>query len=183
VTRSAIFDPTGAYRYSLTRLWEPSLPRLCFVMLNPSTADAERDDPTIRRCVGFARWGYGGLEVVNLYAFRATRPDALFRAPDPIGPENDRHIREAVARAALVVAAWGNHGAKGNRGMATLPLLTEVYCLGMTALREPRHPLYTAKDARTIPYQPPLFHHAADGSRRHVTDADAKQAGIRVLRL
>ncbi|GAB4455936.1 MAG: DUF1643 domain-containing protein [Armatimonadaceae bacterium] len=144
---TAEFDSTGQYRYRLTRCWDDHLPRICFVMLNPSTADAEHDDPTIRRCIGFSqRWGYGSLEVVNLFAYRATLPANLFAAPDPIGPENDRFLCQAVAQAHRVVAAWGVHGARSNRAASVLPLLGTVYCLGCTQSGEPRHPLYLPAD-------------------------------------
>jgi hypothetical protein len=96
----ATFDPTGAYRYALWRVWDGNRPPLVFVMLNPSIADAERDDPTIRRCLGFAcAWGYGALTVVNLFALRATCPHTLRRAADPVGPDNDEHLRAALAGA------------------------------------------------------------------------------------
>ncbi len=150
--RAATFDATGTYRYSLIRTWEPSLPHVCFVMLNPSVADAERDDPTIRRCLGFARmWGYGSLEVVNLFAFCATRPTILFRATDPIGSANDHYIREAVVHASLVVAAWGNHGSRQGRTAEVLPLLRSPYCLGVTAVGQPCHPLYLRSDRLLSP--------------------------------
>lgn len=151
--RHATFDATGTYRYSLVRSWESSLPRICFVMLNPSTADAERDDPTIRRCMGFARaWGYGSLEVVNLYAFRATHPTVLFRATDPIGPENDVYIRETAGQAVQVVVAWGNHGARYQRASDVLPLLRSPHCLGRTAIGQPCHPLYQRSNCLLSPY-------------------------------
>lgn len=151
--RAAIFDATETYRYSLLRTWESSLPRVCFVMLNPSTANAERDDPTIRRCIGFARtWGYGSLEVVNLYAFRATHPTVLFRATDPIGPENDHYIREAVGSASLLVVAWGNHGLRNGRATQVLPLLGAPRCLGITAIGQPCHPLYQRTDCSLYPF-------------------------------
>src|SRR5262249_14212908 len=98
VRRAAVISDCGRYRYSLTRRWgDAAEPRALFVMLNPSTADAEQDDPTIRRCIGFAKaWGMGSLEVVNLYALRATDPAALLSAPDPIGPKNDTMITSAA---------------------------------------------------------------------------------------
>src|SRR5712664_2208515 len=89
IVRSAGFSCCGLYRYWLRRHWDAELPPVCFVMLNPSTADAERDDPTIRRCCGFSRrWGYGGIVVVNLYAFRTSDPCCLRNAVHPVGPEN-----------------------------------------------------------------------------------------------
>jgi hypothetical protein len=151
----ATFDETGAYRYALWRVWEPSKPRLCFVLLNPSTADAERNDPTIRRCLGFARtWDFGGVEVVNLYAYRATRPAALFRAADPVGPENDRYLAEAVSRAGRVVVGWGNQGAKPERlTLARALLHPTAFCFGITSAGQPRHPLYVRADTPPEPWQ------------------------------
>jgi hypothetical protein len=117
-----------------------------FVMLNPSTADAEQDDPTIRRCMGFARtWGFGGIVVLNLYAYRATKPTDLWRATDPVGPENDRLLGDYLARAELIVAAWGAH-AKPQRIQALQKMAAvrdaALHCLGVTKAGAPRHPLY-----------------------------------------
>src|SRR5947209_16246810 len=107
----AIFDSTGTYRYSLWRQWSTDCPPVAFIMLNPSTADDRKDDPTIRRCIGFARaWGFGALEVVNLFAYRATDWSKLLEVDDPVGPENDDYIVQAVERCPCVVAAWGTKG-------------------------------------------------------------------------
>ena len=114
---TARFDPSGRYRFRLTRCWNPGAPVVAFVMLNPSTADARRLDPTVRRCVGFARtWGFGGLEVVNLFALRATHPPDLFADPEPVGRGNDRAVVDAAVRADLVVVAWGDRGAPRGAG-------------------------------------------------------------------
>lgn len=150
---SAQFDRKGIYRYSLTRRWRETGRRLAFVLLNPSTADAERDDPTIRRCVGFARaWGFAALEVVNLFAFRATEPGGLRGAPQPVGPENDRYLLAAHARADELVLAWGIHGAWLERDREVLALLSghgaRPKCLGLTREGHPRHPLYLPKSLR-----------------------------------
>jgi hypothetical protein len=142
----ATFSANGRYRYRLWRRWDRSRPVVVFVMLNPSTADADKDDPTIRRCIGFARaWGYGGIEVVNLFAYRATLPRSLRAVDDPVGPENGRHIRRAVARADLVVLAWGAH-ARASR-LLSLP---RARCLGLTRAGQPRHPLYLRREARPV---------------------------------
>lgn len=150
---SAVISECGKYRYVLTRKipqpirWnKPCL----FVMLNPSIADAEIDDPTIRRCLGFAsREGCTSLTVVNLFAYRATSPVHLGRTRDPVGPENDRHIQEQVAAHASgwIVAAWGSHKIAIARSKHVWPMLGDVYCLGKTtALGMPGHPLYVRKD-------------------------------------
>jgi hypothetical protein len=148
VIRRAEIDPTGVYRYSLLREWGES-GRVLFVMLNPSTADGEQDDPTIRRCMGFASdAGFGGMSVVNLFAFRATDPDELVGADNPIGPDNDRVILEEAARADIVVGGWGARRAKeAKRIRAVVELLRprRILCLGVTTDGSPRHPLYVEK--------------------------------------
>jgi len=158
VRRAASFDRTRSYRYSLRREWNPALPSITFVMLNPSTADAKRDDPTIRRCMAFARsWGYGGLEVVNLFAWRASTPAALRTAPDPVGPRNDRVLRAVARSASDVLLAWGNHGSLRGRGETVCEMLVRartapLLCLGMTAAGQPRHPLYVRGTTRPSVY-------------------------------
>ena len=154
---SVEFDPTGAYRYSLWREWDSLGPAVVFVMLNPSTADAGNDDPTIRRCASFARsWGYGSLEVVNLFAYRTTEPSGLWQTLDPIGPENDRYLVDAAGRAQSLVFAWGAHGALMDRGREVLGLLAgrrEIFCLGLTQAGQPRHPLYLRRETLPVPFQ------------------------------
>jgi hypothetical protein len=109
--KAAIISPCRLYRYQLARIWDDSLPRCLFAGLNPSKADGSQDDPTVRRMIGFARdWGYGGLFVVNLFAFRATDPKDMKAAIDPIGPENDDYIRRLTAYCDITIAAWGCHG-------------------------------------------------------------------------
>ena len=151
----AYISECGRFRYALERhfmdlLGAPSRGTVCFVMLNPSTADAFVDDPTIRRCVGFARtWGFGSLVVVNLYAFRATKPDDLAKAGYPIGPENDQVIGQAVTESQLVVAAWGASAEPGRvtdvRALIKARGKT-VHHLGLTKSGAPRHPLYVRAD-------------------------------------
>ena len=151
---SAVISPCGNYRYLLQREWLIGYGAALFVMLNPSTADAAQDDPTIRRCVGFAKsWGCGMLEVVNLYAFRATKPVDMFAAIDPVGPANDSHIAAAAHRAKIIVAAWGA-SAKADRASAVLRNLSDhaVHALGVTNNGSPRHPLYLRSDARLIQF-------------------------------
>lgn len=153
---SAVVSPCGTYRYSLVRRWEPG-PLLPVVMLNPSTADAVADDPTIRRVVGFAkRDGWAGVVVVNLYALRATDPRELRRHADPVGPDNDDHIRAAVAGSRLAVVAWGaNEGPNAERAAEVLAMLTAAGAYpcawGLTKGGSPRHPLYLRGDAPLSP--------------------------------
>jgi len=161
---TADFSPCGTYRYGLTRRWDehaPSTDTVLWLMLNPSTADAHVLDPTIRRCVGFSQlWGYGGLEVANLFALRSTDPSLLYGAErDPVGPRNDAAIIAAARRCELIVVAWGVHGALHRRGDRVLALLAEVEgcvvrCLGTTKHGHPKHPLYVA--AATAPRPFPL---------------------------
>jgi len=154
---SATFDRTRRYRYSLTRVWAAERGTVVFVGLNPNRADAVRDDPTIRRCLGFARrWGFGALEVVNLFARCAPTPRALRDAAHPVGPDNDVFLRDATGAAALVVAAWGAHGTLHERDAAVRGLLRDatvpVVCLGRTAGGQPRHPLYLRADTAPRPF-------------------------------
>lgn len=148
----------GAYRYLLWRTWDAARPRQLWILLNPSTADAWHDDPTLRRCIHFSRaWGYGGLEVVNLFALRATHPRDLRTAMHPIGAENDRYLIGAARRAAGIMAAWGAHGAYMRRDRAVLALLAPhaahpLHCLGVARNGCPRHPLYLPRDAGPVPY-------------------------------
>ena len=152
----ADFSACGTFRYRLRRTWTTG-PRVAFIGLNPSTADATKDDPTIRRCVGFAKaWGFGGVDVVNLFAFRATEPRELKRAADPVGTENDSHLVEVAVSAGRVVAAWGVHGSHQGRDEAVLDLLrvagVSVYCLSRTQAGQPRHPLYAKASLRCRPF-------------------------------
>lgn len=142
---SASFSRCKKYRYTLTRTWDTKLPKVMFVGLNPSTADAEVDDPTVRRCVRFARdWGFGGLVLTNLFAFRSTDPKRLKAVADPVGPENDLAIGKACKSVDCVVVAWGVHGTLSNRDRVVLAMLESPNCLGVTSSGAPRHPLYLA---------------------------------------
>ena len=144
----ALLSPCDNYRYSLLRRWDATRPKVCFVMLNPSTADSNQDDATIRRCINFAKaWDFGALEVVNLFSYRATKVADLKKAPVSNGPDSDFHLQAALPRADLIVAAWGNHGTP-ERVKAVLALIQstnkQVHCLGVTKSGAPRHPLYVA---------------------------------------
>ncbi len=151
----AVFDPTRTYRYSLYREWGDPSHKAAFIMLNPSTADETHLDPTVTRCCGYARrWGYGAIEVVNIFAYRSTDPKGLLAVADPVGKENDQYILAAVEDAALVVAAWGVHGALQDRGRIVQDLIADrcaLTCLGRTKAGHPRHPLYLRRDAVPMP--------------------------------
>ncbi|AKS42348.1 DUF1643 domain-containing protein [Wenzhouxiangella marina] len=140
----ANFSRCRRYRYSLWRTWEVRAPKVMMIGLNPSTADAERNDPTIRRCIGFARdWGYGGLIMTNLFAFRATYPEDLRRADDPIGPRNDAWIRRLARCADALVAVWGNDGAWLDRSQQLRNTLgSRLQVIRLNKSGEPAHPLY-----------------------------------------
>lgn len=158
---SAVLSECGTYRYRLERRIESCGNLVTFIMLNPSTADAEKDDPTIRRCMGFARsWGFARLIVVNLFALRATDPNALCDESefiDPTGPDNLAHIQRAKADSSFAVVAWGAHpAAKHARPeilAAALDPWRAVMALGLTKDGSPRHPLYVRGDARPVPYR------------------------------
>jgi hypothetical protein len=157
--RGAVISPCGEYRYLLTRVLQGPNPPLIFCMLNPSTADATFDDPTIRRCVGFAnREGARALIVINLYAMRATDPRELLKALDPVGPDNDNTIKTVLRSAGKrVVCAWGAFPNAASRAMDVARMLqremsAELVCLGVTSKGMPRHPLYVKSDQPLVPY-------------------------------
>lgn len=168
---SAAFSPCGHYRWWLERVWAPERPRLIFIGLNPSRADGCRDDPTLRRLQGFARaWGYGALEVLNLFARIAASPVLLRRAADPVGAETDAWIQARLTAQARVPLwlGWGNNGGWGDRDLAVLLQLQQwlaaedrgraCLCLGLTASGRPRHPLYLAGDLLPQPWCWPARH-------------------------
>lgn len=150
--RSAVLDPDGTYRYELRRVWAAG-PLCGWIMLNPSTADAEQDDPTIRRCMGFARsWGYAGIVVRNLYALRATEPRDLITHPRPVGWDNDAYLMNAVDDP-ITVCAWGS---RGDRGDTVINALADaganLHYLALTRAGKPRHPLYLPSALTPTPF-------------------------------
>jgi len=143
VSQQARFSRCRLYRYSLERRWTQGRGKVLFIGLNPSTADGRLDDPTIRRCVGFARdWGFAGMEVVNLFAWRATYPEDLKRSPDPVGSRNDYWILRAHRQANLTVACWGNDGTFRSRASEVIARLDNLHCIRLNQSRQPAHPLY-----------------------------------------
>jgi len=153
---AAAYSGCGRYRYALWRRWGEGA-QLLFVMLNPSTASETANDPTIRRCIGFAReWGYAALAVANLFAWRTPSPARLRDARGPVGGENDSWIGRLQADSALTVAAWGNHGRLHGRGAAVRALLRDPRVLGLTVAGAPRHPLYVRADTRPQRWSPHL---------------------------
>lgn len=147
----AVFSPCQLYRYALWRIWDEARPAVLFIGLNPSTADAERNDPTIRRCIGFAQsWGLGGVYVANLFAYRATQPKQLKAAAEPIGSETDEWLAKLYGKTDLAIAAWGNHGSFCGRDRTVRQLLPYLHCLKLTQQNQPAHPLYLKSDLRPI---------------------------------
>jgi hypothetical protein len=155
--RSAVISECGRYRYELSRRWDDRAP-LGWVMLNPSTADADTDDPTIRRCIRFAKdRGYGGIVVHNLYAYRVTDPAELANVDDPIGPRNRDFLASDLP---CTVAGWGAHPAAVGwlsgypfGWQRTAMQRRRLVCLGFTASGAPRHPLYVRADATFQTYK------------------------------
>ena len=161
---SAIFSPCRVYRYRLEREIAIRLDgpggACAFIMLNPSTADETLNDPTIRRCIGFAEaWGFSRLIIGNLFALRSTDPKALYSTPHPEGPDNDKHLKAICEEADMVIAAWGVHGAHRDRGKAVRQMLhprgVDLHHLGLTKDEHPRHPLYLAKSTKPEPWGAP----------------------------
>lgn len=155
---SAILSDDLVYRYSLVREFPPLDPtldrgRVCWLLCNPSTADASLNDPTVSKGAGFAlRWGYSSIEFVNRGAFRARQPTDLLRATDPIGPENRDHCLAAFARADLIVFAWGKAWPKRLDPLSPL-FDVPAHCLGRNNDGSPRHPLMLAYDTTRIPFE------------------------------
>lgn len=153
ILRHARFSKDRKYRYCLWRVWCGERPLVNFIGLNPSTADERQDDPTLTRCIGFARrWGFGGMVMTNLFALRATHPKEMLDAPRPVGRNNTRWLGYIANLSALVVVAWGQHGNHKHRDEAVIATLGDSYCLGHTAGGLPRHPLYCPQDSCITPY-------------------------------
>lgn len=158
---TARLSSCGRYRYDLTRVWDPTQPLAVWVMLNPASADADNNDHTITKCIGFAkRWGAGGIRVVNLYAWRATYPGDLQLVEDPVGPDNDQALTEALTDAArnrlLVVAAWGGGHADPARARAVADLAddcgVQLRAFGTTLAGAPRHPVRLSYASELTPW-------------------------------
>jgi hypothetical protein len=149
---TAVYSPCEAYRYLLTRVWNPSGEKALFVMLNPSTATEVQNDPTVERCERRARaLGFGAFRVTNIFAFRATDPRVMRAMADPIGPGNDAAIADsAQGWADRIICAWGTHGAHLGRGAQVERLLRAtgrpLYTLGLSQGGHPKHPLYIGYD-------------------------------------
>ena len=153
MNRTAQISPCGFFRYSLGREWDPSKSKVLFIGLNPSTADEQQEDRTSLACIRYAqRWGYGRLEIGNLFAFRSTNPSGLYLANDPVGPDNDIWLEKLQSDADLVVCAWGNGGSYMGRDKAVLGYLKNTHCLVKLKNGAPGHPLYKRASLLPIPF-------------------------------
>ena len=156
MNKSATFSRCRKYRYTLWRDWGGLFADgyVMFIGLNPSTADEIEDDPTIRRCIGFAKnWGYAGICMTNLFSFRATLPSDMKSQSDPVGPENDRYLKDISKQAKLIIAAWGVNGNYLKRDQQVIKMINGLFHLGLTKDGFPRHPLYLKKDVEPIAWQ------------------------------
>ncbi len=157
ISTSAKFSMDRIYRYVLWRKWNLSEKYVMFIGLNPSTADETEDDPTIRRCVQFAKdWGYGGLCMMNLFAFRATKPEIMMAYYSPVGIDNNIWLKRLTSKADIIIAAWGTNGNYTNRDQKVMSLIPELKCLGTTKDGYPRHPLYLQKNTKLISFNKEL---------------------------
>ena len=157
--KGAEISDCGQYRYGLWRVWDRQTASVVFIMLNPSTADGDVDDPTIRRCMKYAeRWGYGGIMVVNLFAYRAAERAGMRAAVDPIGNSNDGFIQSVILNySGPFVCAWGNDGIYKRRSEIVLKMLCDCnvvpQCLKINkATGQPGHPLYLKGDLEPTPW-------------------------------
>jgi hypothetical protein len=157
----ATFGGVGdMYRYTLWREWDTAKPTVVFIMLNPSTADDTTLDPTLRRCLGYSmQWGYGRMEILNLFALRSTNPSKLKTCSDPVGPQNNLQISWACKRDRLIIAGWGAHGGLYSQDLKIVNIVTrgcgkDLYCLQMTGGGFPGHPLYLKRGLEPVIYRP-----------------------------
>lgn len=150
---TAVFSPCQTWRYVLARTWNPNLPRLVTIGLNPSVADESQDDNTLRRCISFAKdWGFGTHVMLNMFGYRSTDPRGLNSVSDPNGPDNDRWISTEVAKADMVIVAWGANRHTFARAPTVLGMIPEPYCLGTTKGGSPKHPLYVVGSQEPVPF-------------------------------
>lgn len=153
----AVFSPCKTYRYRLWRTWDASKPSLVMVMLNPSVADETQNDPTVERCQRRAMaMGFGGLQVTNIFSLVSTDPAGLYTCNDPVGPDNNAAILDAVKDAGMTLCAWGTHGQHQARAKEVVELLRGAgvtpHCLGQNADGSPKHPLYVPYSSTPVPY-------------------------------
>lgn len=160
----ALFSPCQTWRYTLRRIWDRGAGLLMVIGLNPSTADEIKNDPTVTRCVNYARrLGYGGLIMMNAFAFRTPSPEVMRRQAkqgvNVVGPDNDFWLVRMAEDARTIIVAWGNHGLFQKRHHEVMDLLRHrnVYCFGATKQGTPRHPLYLPQDITTLLYRAAVY--------------------------
>lgn len=152
-TSKAVISDDGRYRYALMRYWDHDLPKLMWLMLNPSTADADQDDATIRACIAIAKnLGFGGINVGNLFAWRSTDRSVLAGVDDPVGTDNDMWLKNLAGLSGMVLCGWGTDGTLHGRDEAVKKLLwdQDMYCMQRTKHGHPQHPLYVKRDNRPV---------------------------------
>ena len=161
----AIFSECEQYRYALWRCWNkdngivPVKYMVSFIGLNPSTATHEVSDPTVTRCINYAKaWGYSGMHMLNLFAFRATDPKDMKAVDEPVGEDNNEMLIKHARDSGIVIASWGNHGGYRNRCSVVADLMrvngVDLHCLAIAKTGQPKHPLYLKKDLTPIDYLP-----------------------------
>ncbi|WP_180054180.1 MULTISPECIES: DUF1643 domain-containing protein [unclassified Acinetobacter] len=156
--KGAEISECSKYRYSLWRIWDKDKPIFTFIGLNPSTADHVQDDPTITRCINFAKsWGGGGIYMANLFAYRATKPQEMMAQEDPIGTQNDEYLYRLASQSKHIIACWGNDGAFKERSAFVKQLLKDkLYYLELNKSGEPKHPLYIHSSTQIKPFLDPI---------------------------
>lgn len=151
--KAATISDCGRYRYTLSRIWNEKLRLILFIGLNPSTADAEEDDPTIRRLIRFATdWDFGGMLMGNLFAYRATDPEDLINCEEPVGRFNNYWLEIMSQKVGIKVACWGTHGTFLKRDKQVLSMLDSLFIFGLTKEDMPKHPLYLRADTKLVPW-------------------------------
>jgi len=150
--KSAEISECKKYRYDLFRVWDENKPYLMFIGLNPSTADYEQDDNTIRRCIDFAKnLNFGGICMCNLFALRSTNPKNMLLHTSPIGDKNDFYIKKHAKYAGMIIVAWGNKGNHLNRDKEVIKIINRpVFALDINKSGQPKHPLYIPRNKKPI---------------------------------
>ena len=155
VIKNAVLSGDRKYRYALWRIWDTDSQAVMFICLNPSTADEFIDDPTLTRCINFAKsWGFGGVITANLFAYRTTYPQELKNVKNPVGIQNDKWLKSLAGSAGLIVGGWGNHGVFMGRSKAVAGLISNIYCLDRNKTGQPAHPLYQPKNSKPVRWSP-----------------------------
>ncbi len=162
IIKTAVFSDDKQYRYRLERTFDEDLLKVAFVGVNPSIADDLEDDKTITKCINYAKsWGYGGIVMVNLFAYVSTDPSALKNIENPVGIDNDKHLKDVFnspGTIGKIICCWGENGKLLGRDQEVLKMIDEPYCLKINADDSPAHPLYLSSDLEPIDYLAYLSH-------------------------